>query len=121
MDVVIAQGRRIVPDDVRNLTEEKVAKLGHRCPGLERAEVRFAEEHNPRIPDRECCEVVITGHGQTIRAHASGPTVLAAVDRVVAKLEHQLEKTKGRMVGRSQPRHRVTSPAPQLYQRVRTA
>jgi ribosomal subunit interface protein len=121
MDVVIAQGRKIVPDGVRSLTEEKVAKLGHRCPGLERAEVRFAEEHNPRISDPERCEVVIWGHGRVVRAHACGPTMLIAVDRVVAKLEHQLEKTKGRVVGRSQPRHRETAPAPLLYQRVRTA
>ena len=61
MDVVIAYGRRIVSDEVRALTKEKVGRLGHLCPGLERAEVRFSEEHNPRIADRECCEVIISG------------------------------------------------------------
>ena len=94
-------------DEVRALTEEKVGRLGHLCPGLERAEVHFSEEHNPRIADRECCEVIIIGHGRTIRAQAAGPVPLAAVDLVVEKLEHQLEKTKGRLVGRSHPRHRL--------------
>ena len=60
MDVVIAYGRKIVSDEVRALTEEKVGRLGHLCPGLDRAEVHFSEEHNPRIADRECCEVIMS-------------------------------------------------------------
>ena len=65
VDVVITHGRKIVSDEVRALTEEKVRHIGEHCPGLERAEVHFSEEHNPRIPDRECCEVVMSGHGHT--------------------------------------------------------
>jgi ribosomal subunit interface protein len=120
MDVVIAHGRKIVSDEVRALTEEKVRRLGRLCPGLDHAEVHFTEEHNPRITDRECCEVVMTGHGRTLRAHAAARVPLVAVDLVVEKLEHQLEKTKGRVVGRSQPRHRPAASV-SLYQRVRTA
>jgi len=110
VNVVIANGRRIVPDEVRALVEEKVGRLLRHCPGLDRAEVHFTEEHNPRIPDRECCEVILSGHGRVIRAHASAPDPLVAVDLVVEKLEHQLEKTKGRIVGRSHPRPRVVRP-----------
>jgi ribosomal subunit interface protein len=121
MDVVIAHGRRIVSDDVRSLTADKVGRLGHLCPGLERAEVRFSEEHNPRIADRECCEVIIVGHGRSIRAHASAPVPLVAVDLVVEKLEHQLEKTKGRIVGRTHPRRRPPNSVSVLRERVRTA
>ena len=55
----------------------------------------------------------------------SGPrppatTPLIAVDLVVEKLEHQIERTKGRIVGRSQPRHRL-APTETLYRKVRTA
>jgi ribosomal subunit interface protein len=121
VDVVIAHGRRIVSDEVRALTVEKVGRLGHLCPGLDRAEVHFSEEHNPRIANSECCEVVMTGHGRSIRARATGPVPLVAVDLVVDKLEHQLEKIKGRLVGRSLPRHRPANAVPDLYQRVRTA
>ena len=106
MNVVIANGRKIVPDQVRVLVEEKVGRLLRHCPGLDRAEVHFSEEHNPRIADRECCGVIMTGHGRTIRAHAAAPDPLIAVDLVVEKLEHQLEKTKGRIVGRSHARRR---------------
>lgn len=121
MNVVIAQGRNIVSDSVRMLTEEKVGRLGHRCPGLERAQVQFTEERNPRITDRECCEVTIEGHGRVIRARASAPDALAAVDLVVEKLEHQLEKAKGRMVSRTASRRRPSRSVSVLRERVRTA
>jgi ribosomal subunit interface protein len=121
VDVVIAHGRRIVSDDVRALTKDKVGRLGHLCPGLERAEVRFSEEHNPRIADRECCEVIIFGHGRSVRARAAAPIPLVAVDLVVEKLEHQLEKTKGRLVGRSHPRRRPPNSVSILREKVRTA
>ena len=74
VEVVIAHGRRIVSDQVRALTKEKVGRLGHLCPGLDRAEVHFSEEHNPRIADREWCEVIIIGHGRSVRARAAGPS-----------------------------------------------
>ena len=106
MNVVIANGRRIVPDQVRDLVEEKVGRLLRHCPGLDRAEVHFSEEHNPRIADRECCEVIMTGHGRTVRAHAAAPDPLVAVDLVVEKLEHQVERTKGLIVGRSHAQRR---------------
>ncbi len=120
MDVVITHGRNIVSDEVRALAEEKLRRIAKHCPGLERAEVHFSEEHNPRVSDRECCEVVMSGHGRTVRAHAAARVPLVAVDLVVEKLQHQLEKTKGRMVGRSRPRHRPASTV-SLYERVRTA
>ena len=121
MDVVIAYGRKIVPDGVRSLTKEKVGRLGRYCPGLERAEVRFSEEHNPRIVDRELCEVIMTGHGRVIRARAAAPEALAAVDQVAEKLEHQLEKTKGLLINSHQGRR--SSAAARALQRpkVRTA
>ena len=121
MDVVIAYGRKIVSDQVRDRTEEKVGRLGRLCPGLERAEVHFAEEHNPRIADRECCEVIIFGHGSSVRARAAAPEPLVAVDLVVEKLEHQLEKTKGRIVGRTHPRRRPANSVSVLREKVRTA
>lgn len=121
MDVVIAYGRKTVPEETRRLTAEKIGRLGHRFQGSERAEVRFFEERNPRIPDSECCEVLLWVRGRRLQARAAGPSPLVAVDRVVAKLEHQLETVKGRLVGRSQPRHRPNGVVPPLYQRVRTA
>jgi putative sigma-54 modulation protein len=104
MDIAI-RGRNIdVSDVLRQTVEQKVARLARFVDGMERAEVRFSEERNPRISDRDVCEVTVHGHGHVVRARATGPDSFSAVDRVVDKLEHQMIKLKGKLVGRSQPR-----------------
>src|SRR5437016_6234278 len=81
---------------------------------MERAEVRFFEERNPRIAAKEVCEVTVVGHGHVVRARAAASDTFAAVDSVVAKLEHRLEKLKGRLIGRSRPhRHSGGPPGPE--------
>jgi putative sigma-54 modulation protein len=89
---------------MRATVEEKVSRLSRYLDGMERAEVWFAEEQNPRITDKEICEVTMHGHGHIVRAKAAAADPLAAVDRVVDKLEHRMEKLKGKLVGRSHPR-----------------
>jgi putative sigma-54 modulation protein len=99
------QGRNVeVSDLLRATVEEKVTRLGRYLDSMERAEVRFLEERNPRIADKEVCEVTVVGHGHIVRARAAASDTFAAVDRVVDKLEHRLEKLKGRLIGRSHPR-----------------
>jgi putative sigma-54 modulation protein len=101
MDIAI-RGRNVAVSDIlRSTVEEKVTRLGRYLDGLERAEVSFREERNPRIAEREVCEVTVVGRGRTVRAKAAAPDNLVAVDRVVDKLEHRLERMKGRLVRRS--------------------
>src|SRR5437899_12206668 len=71
---------------------------------MDHAEVLFSEERNPRISEKDVCEVTMTGHGHLVRAKAAASDPFAAVDRVVDKLEHQIEKLKGKLIGRSHPR-----------------
>jgi putative sigma-54 modulation protein len=89
---------------MRATVEEKVGRLSRYLDGMERAEVWFAEEQNPRIADEEICEITMHGHGHIVRAKAAAAEPLAAVDRVVDKLEHRMEKLKGKLMGRSHPR-----------------
>ena len=104
MDISI-QGRNVEVSDLLKATvEEKVTRLGRYLDSMERAEVRFLEERNPRIADKEVCEVTVVGHGHIVRARAAASDTFAAVDQVVDKLEHRLEKLKGRLIGRSHPR-----------------
>jgi len=92
-----------VPDYVKAHTQERLDKL-EKFLGMDHAEVRFTEEKNPRIADKEVCEVTLHGHGHVVRAKASATDILAAVDRAAGKLEHSLEKLKGKLMGRSHPR-----------------
>lgn len=104
MDISI-QGRNVeVSDALREAVGEKLSRLVRFLDGMERAEVRFVEERNPRIADKEVCEVTMHGHGHVVRAHAAAADPFAAVDRVVDKLEHRIEKLKGKLAGRNHPR-----------------
>ncbi len=104
MDIAIRSRNVEVSDALRNSVEEKVTRLTRFLDGMERADVLFSEERNPRISEKEVCEVTMHGHGHIVRAKAAATDVFAAVDRVVDKLEHRMEKLKGKLIGRSHPR-----------------
>jgi len=104
VDITIG-GRKVeVSRSVREAVEEKVGRLGRFLDGMDRAEVLFTEERNPRISEKEVCEVTLYGHGHVVRARAAASEAVAALDLVVAKLTHRLEKLKGKLVSRSHPR-----------------
>ena len=105
MDVTIrGRGVEQLTPSLKAIVEEKVRRVGKFLEGMERAEVRFVEERNPRIAEKESCEVTMHGHGHIVRAKAHAADAQQALDRVVDKLEHRMEKLKGRLVGRSHPR-----------------
>jgi putative sigma-54 modulation protein len=98
-------GRKVdVSRSLHSAVEEKVGRLARYLDGMERADVVFTEERNPRISEKEVCEVTLYGHGHVVRARAAAPELLAAVDLVVDKLTHRLEKLKGKLMGRTQSR-----------------
>ena len=104
MEIAIRHGKVEVSPSLRTAVEEKISRVGRFLDGMDKAEVRFTEERNPRIPEKEVCEVTMHGHGHVVRARASATDCYAAVDRVVDKLEHRMEKLKGKLIGRSHPR-----------------
>jgi putative sigma-54 modulation protein len=104
MDVTIQCRNTEVPEPVRTAAREKVTRVSRRLEGWDHAEIHFFEERNPRIVDREVCEVTLRGHGHVVRAKAAASDTLAAVDRVVEKLEHQVARLKTRLIRRSHPR-----------------
>ncbi len=107
MDVTI-RGRNVeVSESLRVTAQEKVTRLSRHLDGWEHAEIHFSEEKNPRISAKEVCEVTVWGHGHVIRAKAASPDAFASVDKVIDKLEHQMEKLKSRLLSRSHPRRPV--------------
>lgn len=112
MEVTVSARHTEVPERLRLLAEEKIGRLDRFVDGMERAEVHFTEHKNPRIADREQCEVTIEGHGHHIRCKVAAPDGYVAVDRAVAKLEQQLHKLKTKL-HRQRQRHtvpRLTAP-----------
>ena len=108
MDITITTGRSVVPGSLRSVTEEKVSRLDRYIEGLgiEAIEVRFFEERNPRISEREVCDLALRDrHGRVVRTRARAGEIPSAVDRTVAKMTHRIEKLKGRRAARQGRRH----------------
>ena len=112
MHVRVSARHATVSDRDRSLISDKIDRLAKYLPGMERAEVHFTEERNPRIADKEICEVTLEGHGHHVRAKASGPDALTAVDLAVEKLENKLHKLKTKLAPK--PRHRAAQRATKL-------
>ena len=104
MDVSVS-GRNIeLNDTLRSTAIEKVGRLD-RFLEMDRAEVHFLEERNPRIADKkDVCEVTMAGHGHHVRVKVAAATPAAALDGAVNKLEHQLSKLKKKVLNRHHQR-----------------
>jgi putative sigma-54 modulation protein len=99
------QGRHMeVPEKLRATAQEKVTRLARHLDGWDLAEISFLEERNPRISEKEVCEVTLRGHGHILRAKAASADPYTAVDRVIDKLSHQMEKLKTRQSRKGRPR-----------------
>ncbi len=108
MDVAVVACKDVVPDEVRTSARDKVARVGRRAAVLQQAEVRLAEAHDDP-GSAYVCEVTLAGHGHRLRARATARELLAAVDLVVEKLEHQVERLKGKQLARSHQRRRAAA------------
>lgn len=96
MDVKINGRRMDVPEKLRQLTEDKVERLG-RVAEMDRAEVLFTQATNPRIPEQVSCEITLTGHGYHVRAKDAAAEGYTAIDKAVAKASTQLKKLKDKL------------------------
>ncbi|HUQ62174.1 MAG TPA: ribosome-associated translation inhibitor RaiA [Acidimicrobiales bacterium] len=108
MEVTIQCRHVDLPDSVRAAAREKVSRLSRFLDGWDHADIHFSEERNPRISAKEVCEVTLRGHGHVLRAKAAAADSMSAVDRVVDKLEHQVDKLKTRLLKRNHGRKPVT-------------
>ena len=104
MHVDVLGHKDSVTDEVRAKARAKMSRLGRRNPVLERAEVRLTEDPDAPTARRQVCEIVLTGHGHVLRARATSHDLQYALEQVVPKLEHQVERLKGKLVARSHPR-----------------
>ena len=102
MDVTVSARHIDISPALRAAAEEKLGRLSRFGSGFDRAEVHFVEERNPRIAEREVCDITVEGRGRRLRARAAAADTFAAIDLVVEKLEHQLHTLKTKLVPRKQ-------------------
>lgn len=112
MQVNVSSRNTQVAKGDRDLIVKKVSRIGDKFLDMQKAEVHFFEEKNPRLTDqKEVCEITLTGHGHHVRVKANGPDHLSATDLAIEKLDNKLRKLKTKLVAHR--RHRELSKAKQ--------
>ena len=101
MDITVSARHIEISTALRAAAEEKIGRLSRFQDDLLRAEVHFSEERNPRIADKEVCEVSMEGGGHHLRCKVAAADPFAAIDLAVSKLEQQLHKLKTKQVLRT--------------------
>ncbi|MFT7647810.1 MAG: putative sigma-54 modulation protein [Candidatus Poriferisodalaceae bacterium] len=103
MDITIT-GRKVkVSHAVRDAVERKIGTLDRFVSDLDRAEVVFREDKNPRISDKDHVEITMFGHGHQVRATSAASDQHQAIDLAVDKLGKQLRKLKTRVARQQRP------------------
>ena len=81
-----------INDTVRAYAEKRLAKLEQRLFSETVVEVTLSREHNPSIREDHWAEAVVHTKGPNIVAREAAETYEAAIDRLVDKLERQIER-----------------------------
>ena len=112
MQVTISSRRADISDGLDEYTREKISRLDRYVDGLDYAEVHFHEEQNPRIADKEVCEVTLEGHGPPHSLQGRGARRFHGGRPGGHKLERQLRKLKTKLVNRW---HQAGEPVPEGF------
>jgi putative sigma-54 modulation protein len=81
-----------VNDSVKTYAEEKLGKLARRVHNLTVIELILWREHNPSIADDHAAEAIVHTKGPNIVAREHAGSWEAAIDRLIDKLERQVER-----------------------------
>ena len=104
-----------VGDEVRQYAEQKLSKLDRRLHDLTLVEVTFSREHNPSISDDHSVEAIVHTKGPSLVAREAATTYEAAIDRLLDKLERQVERYRDKRTTevRRRAQHREPPVAPE--------
>ncbi len=83
---------------VHAYAEKRLSKLSRRLYEGTLVELTFSREHNPSIRDDHVAEGVVFMKGPNVVAREAAPTYETAVDRLVDKLERQIERVRDKRV-----------------------
>jgi putative sigma-54 modulation protein len=98
MQLQIKAQHETVPESVHAYAEKRLSKLSRRLYEGTIVEVTFSREHNPSIRDDHVAEGVVFMKGPNLVAREAATTYEAAVDRIVDKLERQIERYRDKKV-----------------------
>lgn len=99
-------------ESVRAYAEKRLAKLERRLHELTVVEVTLSREHNPSIKNDHWAEAVVYTKGPKLVAREPAETYEAAVDRLVDKLERQIERYRDKRTHEPRRARQRTEPPP---------
>lgn len=94
---VIVKGKNIeITNALKKYAEEKVNHVKKHFNEIIKTEIELIVEKNPSITNNQTVEVTLFTKGPLIRAKESSTDMYASIDQVVAKLERQIDRFKGK-------------------------
>jgi ribosomal subunit interface protein len=111
MDLVL-KGRGVrITDQVRRITEHKLAKIERLEPRVTRVEVELIEELDRRSGASHRVEVAADTSRKVFRAEGAGQDVESALDQMIGHLERQISHHRGKLRDRwTRKGNRLQSP-----------
>ncbi len=100
MQVIVKARHTRVPASLKQTAVDKIEKVRRFFDRIDKIEIEFSEEHNPRVAKKHIVEVTLSTKAHVVRAVGAGTDPAAAIDAVVDKLEAQVKRLKGKIVKR---------------------
>jgi len=87
---------KLVPA-VRSYIERKIGKLNRHLPNIIEFKVEVTEERTKSAKQRFVAQVTIDSGSMLLRGEERGDDLFVAIDRVVAVMDRQIERYKGKL------------------------
>ena len=121
MRLQVKAHRGHVSDQVRAYAEKRLGKLERRLYSGTLVEVTISRENNPSIRNDHRAEAVVHTKGPNIVARESAESYEAAIDRLVDKLERQIERYRDKRTHEPRrSRQKVEQPVVETEPEIRT-
>jgi len=82
---------------VRRYIERKLGKLNRHLPNIVESKVEISEEKTKSPQQRFMVQVTLDSNGTLLRGEERGEDLFAAIDKVVAIMDRQIEHYKGKL------------------------
>ena len=98
LDIHVVGKHVEIPSEVKAAALDKLKRVERLASDTRRIDLDFGEIHGRRADERYTCELIVHVKKHRLDAHSSGPTLTAAFDKALHKVEHQLHKLHDRRV-----------------------
>jgi len=96
MQVTISGKSLAVTNTLREYIESRVSRLDRFLPNIDEARVDLSVQNSKSAGDRHTVQLTLRANGAILRAEDRSGDVRTSVDAVMAKMQRQIERFKGK-------------------------